>query len=980
MRRGYPVFLVLTLLACLSLPERARAQLIESLVGSGTAGYSGDGGPASGASVNNPFGVTVDRQGNVYIADTYNQRIRVVNTGSSPITVANVLIQPGKIATIAGNGAVGFSGDGGPATSAKLNYPFGVAVDRGGNVYIADLYNFRVRKVDPSGMITTVTGNGTLSYSGDNAPAINAGLDPYALAVDSSGNLYIADVANQRIRVINMGATAITLANKTIQPGFIATVAGNGTLGSAQNGPGTSVQFNFPYSLAVDALGNVFICDTYNRSIRVLNTGTTAITVANVTIPPGYIATVAGDGQYGYKGDGGPATSAEFADPDGVAVDNAGNIYISDLEGERIRFINNRNGLILTIAGVAGTYGYNGDGMPATAAWLSYPRCLTVGPDGNVYFADEPNQRIREIAVHSGNPAITSKDNAAFVTGVPGNFVVTTNYWPTPTLTLAGALPAGIGFSDYGNGTARLGGTPAAGTSGAYNFTLTASNGLFPNIVQNFILTVYPAGGAPLSSSAVFISSDTQTKGNWQGIYGIEGYSLANVTTQSIPSYASFSVLNQLNYTWATNTSDPTALQIPGSSGRIAATWYSASSFNLDLDVGPNPHQIALYALDWGDKGRLETIQIQDAKTGFPLDTEVVSYFAGSTYLVWRITGHVQVIVTTVGGSNAVVSAVFFGVGPGSAPAINQQPRNVIVAAGQSATFSIQASGGPPLAYQWQSQSSASAAFADIPGATANTYAIPVTQTSVSGTQYRCVVTNNAGSATSAVAGLTVLPAGSPLPFVITKTLGTSRNDYSGWVGMALRVGPSPLTINGLGRIVAAGNSATHNLKIVDGATGADVPGTLVAVPAAGSAGSFVYGSLALPVTLNGNAVYYVVSQEFSGGDLWYDRNTTVQTQNVATVTGGVYGAGPPYTSSGAAGQTYGPVDLLYGGASNGLPAIVQQPQNATITAGQTATYTVSASGPGLGFQWQSQPPGGSGFADIPGATGSSYSTPLAQV
>ncbi|MBV8732281.1 MAG: immunoglobulin domain-containing protein, partial [Acidobacteriia bacterium] len=958
----------------------ARAQLIETAAGNGAAGYGGDGGPAANSAVNNPFGVAVDRAGNLYIADTNNNRIRVVNTGSSAITIAAVTIQPGAIATIAGNGSAGFSGDGGPATSAKLNSPFGVAVDNTGNIYIADLYNFRVRKVIANGTISTVTGTGTLSYSGDNGPAMNASLDPYAIALDTRGNLYISDAANQRIRVVNTGTSAITLANVTIQPGYIATLAGTGIAGSSWNGPANNVEFNFPYSVAVDGQGNVYICDTYNRSIRVLNTGPAAVTIASVNILPGYVTTVAGNGVYGYQGDGGPATNAEFADPDGVAVDSQGNIYISDLEGDRIRTVNHATGLILTIAGVAGNNGYNGDGIPATTALISYPRGLAVDYSGNVYFADQPNERIREIVLGTTNPAIISSSGTSFVEGTPSNFAVVTTYWPTPALSVTGTLPAGIVFKDQGNGTAILGGTPAAGTQGIYNLIFRATNGIAVDVTQNFILTVLAPGAVTLTSSALFIAADGLTQGNWQGTYGTDGYSLANFG-QMLPGYASFNLKNQLNYTWESPSSNPTALQIPGSSGRIAATWYSSTSFTMDLNVGPNTHQIALYSLDWGSRGRLETIQIQDAQTGFPLDTEVASNFAGGTYLIWRVSGHVQLLITNIGETNAVVSAVFFGVGPGFVPTITAQPQPVIVAAGQPASFQVQAKGGPPLAYQWQSQPPGGSGFTNIAGANSDTYAISVTEVAMSGTQLRCMVTNNAGSATSAAVTLTVLPQGSPLPFVISETLGTSRNDYSGWVGMAIRVGPSPLLVNGLGRMVASGNSGVHTVKLVDAVSGSDLPGGSITVSTAGATpGTFAYNYFVSPVTLNGNGVYYVLTDETAAGDQWYDRNTTVQTQGVASVLYAVYGSGAPYTGVGTPGQTYGAVDLLFGGSNNPPPVITQQPTSLTVTVGQPATLTISAAGSAVNYQWQSQPPGSSGFTNISSATSDTYTISNAQL
>ncbi|MGH9691546.1 MAG: hypothetical protein ACRD4C_10765 [Candidatus Acidiferrales bacterium] len=639
-------FIRLALLAAASLislgfASGASAQLIESV--------------ASG--LVNPFGVAVDGSGNVYIADTDNQRIQVVNRGTSPITIANVTIQPGNIATVAGNGTAGYTGDGGPATNAELYDPFGVAVDAAGNIYIADLYNFRVRKVNVSGIISTVAGNGIETYSGDNGPATSAGVQPYALAVDAKGILYIADAANARIRAVNTGSSAVTLANVTIQPDNIATIAGDGNYGVSTNGTAAGAEFADPYGIAVDSNGNAYVCDTYNRSIRVVNTGTSPITVAGVTIQPGNIATVAGNGNYGFRGDGNSATSAEFADPDGVAVDRAGNIYVSDTENERIRMVDNATGLIHTLAGI-GVYGYNGDGILAASAQISYPRAIAADKLGNVFFADEPNLRVREIAVNPGVPEITSRNSTAFMVGVPGTFTVTTADSPLSSLSESGALPGGVTFTDNGNGTGTLSGTPATATGSPFAITFTASNGVLPNATQNFTLTIYPPGAAP---SATFVAEDATTQGSWQGKYGADGYVLANVTEQSIPAYASFSVQNQIDYTWDKEPSSPRALQIPGSAGAIAAAWYSNSSFYFDLNEGAAPRQFAMYAVDWDYEGRAETIRIFDANSGALLDSEAISNFSGGVYLVWNITGHVQIIVTPTTAANAVIGGVFFG-------------------------------------------------------------------------------------------------------------------------------------------------------------------------------------------------------------------------------------------------------------------------------------------------------------------------------
>lgn len=523
------VGLLVALAICAAAPSRASAQLVETVAGNGSLGYAGDGGPAADSELNNPYGVAVDARGNVYIADDNNQRIRVVNTGSNPITVANITIAPGDIATVAGNGTAGYAGDGGPAINAELNNPSGVAVDNNGNIYIADLYNYLVRKVNASGIISTVVGNGSGAFGGDNGPAVNAGLYPYAVAVDAAGNLYIADTSNERIRAVNMGSTTIAVAGISILPGYIATVAGNGIQGSSGNGvPAGSAELFYPYGLGLDSHGNIYISDTYNREIRVVNTGTSAITVATITIQPGNMATVAGNGTYGGSGDGGPGTQAEFADPDGVAVDNAGNIYVSDLESERIRFINNSTGITSSLTSTAG-YGYNGDNIPGSTALVSYPRCIAVDNSSNIYFADQPNQRIREIVVNSGS--FTNMASTAFTIGTAETFAITTDDEPTPALSELGSLPMGITFVDEGNGIGLLSGTAAAGTAGTYNPIFTGSNGVFPSAVQNFTLTVYQPGQVPVASSATFLSKDTTTQGNWPGVYGADGYSLPNVSS-----------------------------------------------------------------------------------------------------------------------------------------------------------------------------------------------------------------------------------------------------------------------------------------------------------------------------------------------------------------------------------------------------------------------------------------------------------------
>ena len=381
--------------------------MIATVAGNGAAGFGGDNGPATSAHLAYPQDLAVDSAGNLYIADTNNNRIRKVSNG--------------VIATLAGTATYGFSGDNGLATSAQLNNPYGVAVDPAGNLYIADTFNNRVRKVS-NRVITTVAGDGTVGFSGDNGPATSAQLaDPWSVAVDSAGNLYIADYGNNRIRKVSNGV--------------IATVAGNGTRGSlGDNGPATSAQFYGPAGLAVDSLGNLYIADYGNNRIRKVSNGVIATvagggaslgdngpaTSAQLALPygiavdsggnlyvadwgnnrirkvsNGVIATVAGNGTRGFSGDNGLATAAQLANPQGIAVDSAGNLYIADFGNASIRKVS--NGIITTVAG-NGTPGFSGDNGPATSAQLYLPYGVAVDSAGNLYIGDSGNNRIRKVS------------------------------------------------------------------------------------------------------------------------------------------------------------------------------------------------------------------------------------------------------------------------------------------------------------------------------------------------------------------------------------------------------------------------------------------------------------------------------------------------------------------------------------------------------------------------------------------------------
>jgi hypothetical protein len=347
------------------LSYTSKAQIISTVAGNGTAGYLGDGGPATSAELSDPGDVKFDAAGNYYIVDILNNNaIREVN-GST-----------GVITTVAGNGTPGFSGDGGAATSAQLDIPGGVAIDNAGNIYIADRNNNRIRKVTKStGFISTIAGTGTAGFTGDGGLATAAEISAPngGIAVDASGNIFFGDGGNNRIRVIS-GST-----------GIITTIVGNGTAGfSGDGGLATSAEINLPYGIAFDAAGNLYIADQNNNRIR------------KVTKSTGIITTVAGNGTSGYTGDGGTATSAELKQPAGVIVDAGGNIYISDTYNMVIRKVAAYNGNIYTIAG-DGIQGSTGDGGQPTSAELNEPLGLSLSPAGYLYIADWGNHKIRMI-------------------------------------------------------------------------------------------------------------------------------------------------------------------------------------------------------------------------------------------------------------------------------------------------------------------------------------------------------------------------------------------------------------------------------------------------------------------------------------------------------------------------------------------------------------------------------------------------------
>jgi trimeric autotransporter adhesin len=331
---------------------------IATFAGNGTAAFGGDGGPAASALLNEPRDTAVGPDGSIFVADTFNHRVRKIGTD-------------GTITTVAGDGTTAFDGDNQLATEASLYWPHDVTVDSDGVLYIADSNHHRVRRVGLNGIITTVAGRGGSGSTGDGGPAVRARLkNPKSVAIHD-GYLYLAGLDN-KVRRVNLDT------------GIISSYAGTGIAGySGDGGPATAASLNGPQRLQVDSLGNVYVADTGNSAVRRIDAGT------------GSISTVAGTGVRGFNGNTGAATSIQLDQPRGLALDGDDVLYVADSNNQRIRKVDLVAQMLSTVAGT--TRGFAGDGGPARLAKFYQPRGLTVTPEGDLLVADTFNSRLRRI-------------------------------------------------------------------------------------------------------------------------------------------------------------------------------------------------------------------------------------------------------------------------------------------------------------------------------------------------------------------------------------------------------------------------------------------------------------------------------------------------------------------------------------------------------------------------------------------------------
>jgi streptogramin lyase len=342
---------------------------IETAVGTGQAGHAGDGGPPLKAQLNQPFHCEIDGQGHLLIAEAFNHCIRRVDA------------KTGMVTTVAGNGKKGYSGDGGPATQATMNEPYAVVADTNGDLYIVDRLNAVIRKVDgKTGIISTVAGNGKKGYAGDGGPATDAMLrEPNDCFLDGRGALLIADVADWRIRRVDLRTGIITTFAGTGRPTVRPDRSRIG-----DGGPASKAIIVGARAVCADGKGNTYICEREGNALRRVDAA-------------GVITTIAGTGDKGYTGDGSEALKATFNGPKGIRCDRLGSIYVVDTENHAIRRIDGKNGIVTTAAG--GRKGPGGDGAEATQAGMDRPHGCVLDAEGNLYIADSNNHRVRKTKV-----------------------------------------------------------------------------------------------------------------------------------------------------------------------------------------------------------------------------------------------------------------------------------------------------------------------------------------------------------------------------------------------------------------------------------------------------------------------------------------------------------------------------------------------------------------------------------------------------
>lgn len=682
-----------------SIPTQVNAQIIRTVAGINSSGHSGDGGPAIRAMIGASWGVAQDTAGNIYLADDDYNMIRKITPDGTITTIAGISYSYG-----------GYTGDGGPATAARLNYPSGMAIDRRGNLYFADNGNFAIRKISPSGIISTFAGDGSGDHStrGDGGPATNARMmGCIHVAVDKIGNVYFTD-GNTRIRKVDTF-------------GIITTIAGTSAVGYAGNGvPATSAALYGPCGIVVDTIGNIYFSDQNNGLIRKINTS-------------GIISNFAGQLRTsGFAGDGGPATSAKLSTPAGMAIDRYGNIYVADQGNGRIRKIT-PSGIISTVAG-SGSWTYSGDGGLPVRAGMKVPSSLCIAANGNMIITDRRNYAVREIR----QPAAVTITASAGTTICTGS----TNVFTAP----GRCRDLGLIHEWRVNGT-------VVGTDSVTFATSTLNNG---DVVSYKLIdplghfTIDSCNGIMIAVNPILTPAVTVTKTTTDTICnGTAVTYLANpVSGGSSPAYE-WRVNGSLvgtgsNYTYFPAHGD--IVRVTLTSSVPCPSTNPVNSINTNMTVRPTLipavsvsgatsvlcHGTAVtYTATGTNEGTSPTYRWKKFGTDVGTGTSYSYVPSNGDYITCELTSNAICRSTnTVSTSNTIT------VNPGVTPSVDivSVPANRVSFAGQLVTFYSEVTyGGSGVTYQWYENGTL------IPGATSATFSKRVFTTD----SVKCMITSS---------------------------------------------------------------------------------------------------------------------------------------------------------------------------------------------------------------------------------------------
>ena len=825
---------------------------ITTIVGNGTGAFAGDGGTATSSEIYRPWGVAIDGNGNLYVADDYNVRVRKITPA-------------GIISTFAGTGTSSYSGDGGPATAATFNSIASIAVDAANNVYIADEGNHRIRKIATSGIVTTVAGNGTGGFAGDGSAATAASLNfPTGVALDAAGNIYIADYSNQRVR-------------KVTASGIISTIAGTGTAGYSGDGAAaTAAQLNQPLNIAVGPSGSVFISDNGNFRVRKINTS-------------GIITTAIGTGSPGFSGDGGAATAAAIYGTYGITTDRSGNIYLGDNGNNRIRKIT-AAGVISTIAG-DGTGGFAGDGGAATAAEIYNPIGVAVDTLGNVYIADNYNNRIRK--VNFAGPVVAAISGPASVC-------------QASTITLTDATSGGT-WSSANIAVATVSSTGVVGgvTMGTTNISYTLTNGCgSTTVTQAVTVTGPPATAGVISGSTsvcpgVFVALTDSTAG---GTWTSTNTSIATVNaTGNVYGVSSgvdsihYTVSNSCGTVYSAYAVTVLAAPISGSISGAASVCVGASTSLTDGVLGGT----------WTSSSTgVATVNSSGTVYGVAVGTAIITYTVtnscGSAYQVKTITvSTIPAVPGTIGGAASVCTSATITLTDGTSGGAWTSSNSSIATVGSTGIVTGVASGAATITY---------------------------TVTNTCGSAYTTKsITVNAGPTVAAISGATSVCAGASTMLTDATSGGvwTSGNTAVATVG-------STGTVYG----VAAGTATiSYSVTATCGTVVATYTVTVIALPTVGA----ISGASSLC-----NGTNTTLTDGTSGG-VWTSGTTSVATVNA---TGTVYAV-----SAGTTNITYtlttscGTASATKAVSVTALPTAGTISGGTTVCAGSATTLTDGVSG-----------------------------------